>query len=61
MKVLAKQRMACKVVTQIDTNSAKLNYELDVLEDKLKEIEEIVDTFCLKVGKLLKKISLILI
>ena len=45
--------MASKVVKQIDTNSAKLNYELGVLEDKLKEIEEFVDTFCLKVGKII--------
>ncbi|CAI2162618.1 6976_t:CDS:10 [Funneliformis geosporum] len=48
MEVLAKQKIVSKAITQIDTNSAKLNYELGVLEDKLKEIEEFVDTFCLK-------------
>jgi len=44
--------MVSKVVKQVDVNAAKLNYELEVLEDKLKEIEEFVDTFCLKVSKI---------
>jgi hypothetical protein len=50
---LDKQRKLSKVVSQIGTNSAKLNYELGVLEDKLKEIEEFADTFCLKVSKMI--------
>ena len=45
--------MVSKVVKKIDTHSAKLNYELGVLEDKLKEIEEFVDTFCLQVSKII--------
>lgn len=48
-EVLDKQRKLSKIVSQIGTNSAKLNYELGVLEEKLREVEEFADTFCLKV------------
>ncbi|CAJ0753627.1 17617_t:CDS:2, partial [Entrophospora sp. SA101] len=49
LEVLSKQKLIADRVNQIDTNSAKLNYELGVLEDKLKEMEEFIDNFCLKV------------
>ncbi|GBB87340.1 hypothetical protein RclHR1_01380002 [Rhizophagus clarus] len=55
-EVLDKQRNLSQRVSQIGTNSAKLNYELGVLEDKLKEIEEFADTFCLKVQMLQMKV-----
>ncbi|CAG8461016.1 2771_t:CDS:10 [Ambispora gerdemannii] len=49
LEVFSKQQSVGKMIKQIENNSAKLNYELAVLEDKLQEIEEFVDTFCLKV------------
>ncbi|CAG8438109.1 564_t:CDS:10 [Ambispora leptoticha] len=49
LEVFSRQQAIGKTIEQIDFNSAKLNYELDVLKDKLQEIEEFVDTFCLKV------------
>ncbi|CAB4377574.1 hypothetical protein RhiirA5_352615 [Rhizophagus irregularis] len=55
-EVLDKQRKLSKIVSQIGTNSAKLNYELGVLEEKLREVEEFADTFCLKVQMLQMKV-----
>lgn len=48
-KALTKQKKACELISKIDMQSAKLNYEIEVLEDKLREIEEFVDAFCHKV------------
>ncbi|KAG9293635.1 hypothetical protein G9A89_018972 [Geosiphon pyriformis] len=47
--ILAKHESIGNAVKKVGTDSAKLTYELDVLEDKLNEIEESVDNFCLKV------------
>ncbi|RHZ45191.1 hypothetical protein Glove_688g12 [Diversispora epigaea] len=48
-EALSIQKKVSVSIGKIDMHSAKLNYEVEVLEDKLREIEEFVDTFCLKV------------
>ncbi|CAG8513905.1 6233_t:CDS:10, partial [Gigaspora rosea] len=51
-KILSKQKKVTEAVKQIyndATAKGKLNYELSLLEDKLKEIDEFIEQFCFKV------------
>ncbi|CAG8472679.1 9094_t:CDS:10, partial [Scutellospora calospora] len=48
-KILSKQKKVAETVKKIETDGGKLNYELGVLEDKLKEIDEFIEQFCFKV------------
>ncbi|CAG8775954.1 6039_t:CDS:2, partial [Racocetra fulgida] len=50
-KILSKQKKVSEAVKQIyndATAKGKLNYELSLLEDKLKEIDEFIEQFCFK-------------
>ncbi|CAG8458700.1 6445_t:CDS:10 [Acaulospora colombiana] len=57
LAVLSKQKMVSKSINQIKDHSGKLNYEIGVLEDKLKEAEDLVNRFCLKVQVLDSKMT----
>ncbi|CAG8443760.1 2480_t:CDS:10 [Dentiscutata heterogama] len=51
-KILSKQKKVTESIKQIysdATAKGKLNYELILLEDKLKEIDEFIEQFCFKV------------
>ncbi|CAG8623336.1 12227_t:CDS:10 [Cetraspora pellucida] len=51
-KILSKQKKVAEAVKKIysdATAKGKLNYELSLLEDKLKEIDEFIEQFCSKV------------
>ncbi|CAG8526197.1 5836_t:CDS:10 [Dentiscutata erythropus] len=52
LKILSKQKKVTESVKQIYSDATargKLNYELILLEDKLKEIDEFIEQFCFKV------------
>ncbi|KAI8973615.1 hypothetical protein BDF20DRAFT_837543 [Mycotypha africana] len=56
-RVIDEQSTTAQRLKHVEDHSAKLHYELNVLNDKLKEIEENVGTFFGKVGVLERKMG----